>query len=146
MSGPADGTGRHGAGAAVTRSEEQLRVGVVRVPRERVRIRREVVSEDVTLTVTVQREVLRVDSEVLDEDTGSDTGSGTAGVDAATPAARSFEIVLRREEPVVSLRVVPVERVRVDVETVTEDVAVSDEVRREVVEVEDPLTGGRHRP
>jgi len=47
------------------------------------------------------------------------------------------EVVLTEERPVVAKETVPVERVRLDKETVTENETVSDQVRKEEIEFED---------
>jgi Domain of unknown function (DUF2382) len=95
------GLGVHDAGDdAMTRSEEELRVGT-RARTRRFRLRRYVVVEEVTCVVPVRREVVR-----LDEVPADDPFRG----DVVHPGA--FELVLRREEPVVGTRVVPYERVR----------------------------------
>ncbi|HEY4724431.1 MAG TPA: DUF2382 domain-containing protein, partial [Actinomycetota bacterium] len=46
------------------------------------------------------------------------------------------EVTLHEEEPVVDKRAVPKERVRLDTETVTDERQVSEEVRKEQIEVE----------
>jgi uncharacterized protein (TIGR02271 family) len=116
---------------AMTRSEEELRVGTTQRERGRVRLRKYVTTEQVTQTVPVQREELRVEREPITD----------ANLDAATsgPAIseEEHEVVLREEEPVVEKRAVPRERVRLDTETVTDQRQVSDEVRKEQIEVDD---------
>jgi sporulation protein YlmC with PRC-barrel domain len=54
------------------------------------------------------------------------------------------EVVLYEEVPVVEKRVVPRERVRLDKDTVTEQVGVSGEVRKEQIEVEGVEHAGRN--
>ena len=118
---------------AMTRSEEELRVGTETRERGRARLRKYVVTETQQVTVPVQREEVRVEREPITD----------ANLDAATsgPAIseEEHEVVLREEEPVVEKRAVPRERVRLDTETVTDERQVSEEVRKEQVEVE----GGR---
>jgi stress response protein YsnF len=46
------------------------------------------------------------------------------------------EIVLHEERPVVEKETVPVERVRLDKETVTDEVTVDEEVRKERIETD----------
>jgi len=53
-------------GAEVTRSEEELDVGVEKRPRERVRLKKYVVTEEVTKKVPVQREEVRVEREPVE--------------------------------------------------------------------------------
>jgi uncharacterized protein (TIGR02271 family) len=115
---------------AMTRSEEELAVGTTQRERGRVRLRKYVTTEHEQVTVPVRREELRVEREPVTD----------ANLDAATsgPAIseEEHEVVLREEEPVVEKRVVPRERVRLDTETVTDERQVSEEVRKEQIEVE----------
>jgi uncharacterized protein (TIGR02271 family) len=116
---------------AMTRSEEELRVGTQTRERGRVRLRKYVVTEQVTQTVPVQREEVRVEREPITE----------ANLDAATAgpavAEEEHELTLHEQTPVVEKRAVPRERVRLDTETVTDQRQVSEEVRKEQVQVED---------
>jgi uncharacterized protein (TIGR02271 family) len=115
---------------AMTRSEEELRVGTTKRERGRVRLRKYVTTEQVTQTVPVQREEVRLEREPITD----------ANLDAATsgPAIseEEHEITLHEETPVVEKRVVPRERVRLDTDTVTEQRQVGEEVRKEQLEVE----------
>ena len=115
---------------AMTRSEEELRVGTETRERGRARLRKYVTTEQQTVTVPVQREEVRVEREPITD----------ANLDAATsgPAIseEEHEVTLREEEVVVDKRAVPKERVRLDTETVTEDRQVSEEVRKEQIQVE----------
>jgi uncharacterized protein (TIGR02271 family) len=115
---------------AMTRSEEELRVGTESRERGRARLRKYVTTETQTVTVPVQREEVRVEREPITD----------ANLDAATsgPAIseEEHEVTLHEETPVVDKRAVPKERVRLDTETVTEERQVSEEVRKEHIEVE----------
>jgi uncharacterized protein (TIGR02271 family) len=115
---------------AMTRSEEELRVGTETRERGRARLRKYVVTEQQQVTVPVQREEVRVEREPITD----------ANLDAATsgPAIseEEHEVTLREEEVVVDKRAVPKERVRLDTETVTEERPVTEEVRKERIEVE----------
>jgi uncharacterized protein (TIGR02271 family) len=115
---------------AMTRSEEELRVGTETRERGRARLRKYVVTEPQQVTVPVRREEVRVEREPITD----------ANLDAATsgPAIseEEHEVVLREEEPVVKKRAVPKERVRLDTETVTDERQVAEEVRKEQIEVE----------
>ena len=124
---------------AMTRSEEELRVGTAQRERGRVRLRKYVTTEHVTQTVPVQREEVRVEREPITD----------ANLDAATsgPAIseEEHEVTLHEETPVVEKRVVPRERVRLDTDTVTEQRQVGEEVRKEQIDLDDEdTTGGRH--
>jgi uncharacterized protein (TIGR02271 family) len=115
---------------AMTRSEEELRVGTQTRERGRARLRKYVVTETQQVTVPVQREEVRVEREPITD----------ANLDAATsgPAIseEEHEVTLREEEVVVDKRAVPKERVRLDTETVTEERQVAEEVRKEQIEVD----------
>jgi uncharacterized protein (TIGR02271 family) len=115
---------------AMTRSEEELRVGTTQRERGKARLRKYVTTEQVTQTVPVQREEVRVEREPITD----------ANLDAATsgPAIseEEHEVTLREEEPVVEKRAVPKERVRLDTETVTDERQVAEEVRKEQIEVD----------
>ena len=117
---------------AMTVSEEQLTVSTRSVATERVRLRKHVVTEEVTLTVTLRKERFTVEREPIAEgDAGGHVGS-TDFTDS------DQEIVLYEEVPVVQKVVRPVERIRLGTEVVTEQQTVSGEVRKERVEVEQP--------
>ena len=125
---------------AMTRSEEELQVGTETRERGRARLRKYVTTETQQVTVPVQREEVRVEREPITD----------ANLDAATsgPAIseEEHEVTLREEEVVVDKRAVPKERVRLDTDTVTEERQVSEEVRKEQIEVEgdrDRLRGDR---
>lgn len=113
-------------------SAEQVRTSTRRVPRERVRVRREVVTEEVTVTVTVRREVLRVEHHPLDPQQLDDDGGPVRADPSGT--AVPWEVVLSEERPVVSLEVVPYERVRVGVREVSTTTAVVTDRAREVLD------------
>jgi uncharacterized protein (TIGR02271 family) len=115
---------------AMTRSEEELRVGIQTRERGRARLRKYVVTETQQVTVPVQREEVRVEREPITD----------ANIDAATsgPAIseEEHEVTLREEEVVVDKRAVPKERVRLDTETVTDERQVSEDLRKEQIEVQ----------
>ncbi len=119
-----------GDGDAMTRSEERLRVGTMRRPSEVVRLRKTVVTEPVSETVSLQREELRVEREPI---TDANIDSATSGAEISEAV---HEVTLSQEEPVVEKRTVPVERVRLDKDVVTEHQEVTGEVRKEQIEVE----------
>jgi uncharacterized protein (TIGR02271 family) len=115
---------------AMTRSEEELQVGTETRERGRARLRKYVVTETQQVTVPVQREEVRVEREPITD----------ANLDAATggPAIseEEHEVTLHEEEPVVEKRAVPRERVRLDTETVTDERQVTEEVRKEQIEID----------
>jgi uncharacterized protein (TIGR02271 family) len=124
---------------AMTRSEEELRVGTAQRERSRVRLRKYVTTEQVEQTIPVRREKARVEREPI---TDANLGAATSGPEISE---EEHEVILREEEPVVEKRVVPRERVRLDKDTVTDEEGVAEEVRKEQIEVQDEdRTGGRH--
>ena len=116
---------------AMTRSEEELRVGTTQRERGRARLHKYVVTETQQVTVPVQREEVRVEREPI---TDANRDAATSG---PAISEEEHEVTLREEEVVVDKRAVPKERVRLDTETVTEDRQVSEEVRKEQIEVDD---------
>ena len=120
----------------VVRSEERLNVGTVVRVSGRAVLRRYVVTETVTQTFQVRHEEFRVDHEPLPD--GSRAGSEHVVADGGVFRDRVVETVLHREVPVVTMRVEATERVRVHVDTVTDQVQVSEDVARERVDVDVP--------
>jgi len=116
---------------AMTRSEEQLRVGTQSVETGRVRLRKYVVTENVTQTVPVSREEVRLEREPI---TAEDADGAMSGPEISEA---EHEVVLHSERPVVEKEAVPVERVRLDTDTVTEQETVSADVRKEQIDLDD---------
>jgi uncharacterized protein (TIGR02271 family) len=118
------------ADEAITRSEEELRIGLERRERGRVRLRKYVVTEQVTKTVPVRREVLRVEREPITEP----SRQGTLPESRITE--EEHEVLLYAEEPIVEKRVVPKERVRLHTELVEDQREISAELRKEQIETD----------
>ncbi len=108
--------------AEVTLSEERLQVDRRRRPHERVRLRKYVVTEYVTVRVPVKREEVSLERIPIDEDDGE--------------PADGPEMVLMTEEPVIEKHVVARERVRLNKDVLTAEREVTETVRREQAEVE----------
>jgi uncharacterized protein (TIGR02271 family) len=122
---------------AMTRSEEELRVGTQSRERGRARLRKYVTTETQQVTVPVRREEVRVEREPISDANLDDATSGPA------ISEEEHEVTLHEEEAVVEKRVVPRERVRLDKDTVTDERQVSEEVRKEQIEVEGDQAGYR---
>ena len=122
---------------AMTRSEEQLRVGTETVEAGRARLRKYVVTENVSTTVPVSHEEVRVEREPI---TGANRDAALSGEPISE---EEHEVTLRAERPVVAKEAVPVERVRLATETVTEDAAVNETIRKE--QIEEPGIEGNPR-
>jgi uncharacterized protein (TIGR02271 family) len=116
---------------AMTRSEQELRVGTEQRETGRARLRKHVVTENVTKTVPVQREEVRLEREPVTE---ANAGAATDGPELSE---EEHEVVLHEEEPVVEKRTVPTERVRLDKEVHTDEEQVSEEVAHEEIELVD---------
>ena len=115
---------------AMTRSEERLNVGTRTQEAGRARPRKYVVTENVTQTVPVSREEVRLEREPITEE---NVGAAVSGPEISE---EEHEVVLREERPVVEKEAVPVERVRLGTETVTEQETVSEDVRKEEIETD----------
>jgi uncharacterized protein (TIGR02271 family) len=138
--GDASGTvGRDTSGPttddAMTRSEEELKVGTAERESGRVRLRKHVVTDEVTKTVPVKREEVRVEREPI---TDANVGAATDGPEISE---EEHEVVLHEEEVVAEKRVVPKERVRLDKDVEVDERTISEDVRREEIDVDG--TGGR---
>ena len=116
---------------AMTRSEEELQVGTTQRETGRARLRKYVVEDEVTQTVPVRREEVRVEREPI---TDANVGDAT---DGPAISEEEHEVVLHEEQPVAEKRAVPKERVRLDKETHTEEEQVSDTIRKEQIEVDE---------
>jgi uncharacterized protein (TIGR02271 family) len=123
---------------AMTRSEEQLRVGVQTREAGRARLRKFVVTEKVTQTVPLRREEVRITREPVTDANRARSMDGPEITEAV------HEVILHAERPVVGKEAVPVERVRLDTEQVSEQVTVNETVRKEQLEVDEDVTGERH--
>jgi uncharacterized protein (TIGR02271 family) len=121
----------------MTRTEEQLRVTTERVADRRVRLVKYVVTEEVQVTVPLRREEVRIEELPL-EGESAPLGEDETLLHQGPDAGRGLpdEIVLHAERPVVSVEVVPVERVRLRTEEVTGSEQVSDRLQREQIVVD----------
>jgi uncharacterized protein (TIGR02271 family) len=115
---------------AMTRSEEELRVGTTERESGRARLRKYVVTEDVQKTVPVRREEVRVEREPITDANVDDATEGPA------ISEEEHEVTLHAEEAVVEKRAVPKERVRLDKDVVQEEQQVSETVSKEQIEVD----------
>jgi uncharacterized protein (TIGR02271 family) len=115
---------------AMTRSEERLNVGTERQETGRARLRKYVTTENVTKTVPVQREEVKVEREpITDENRG-------AAMDGPDLSEEEHEVTLHEERPVVEKETVPVERVKLGTETTTDEETVSEDVAKEHIDAD----------
>jgi uncharacterized protein (TIGR02271 family) len=115
---------------AMTRSEEELRIGTTEQERGRARLRKYVVTEEVQQTIPVRREEVRIEREPITD------ANADQALDGPAISEEEHEVVLHEEQPVVEKRAVPKERVRLEKESVTDEAQVSEEVRKERIEAE----------
>ena len=115
---------------AMTRSEEQLRVGTERQETGRARLRKWVETETETVNVPVKKEKATLEREPI-TDGNADEALAGPGI-----SEEEHEVVLSEERVVVDKEATPVERVRLGKETVTDQETVTDEVRKEQIEVD----------
>ncbi|HEX2048890.1 MAG TPA: PRC and DUF2382 domain-containing protein [Acidimicrobiales bacterium] len=121
---------------AMTRSEEELRVGTRRREAGRARLRKWVETEQVSTTVPVAREEVRIEREPIHE------GNVDQALRGPEISEGVHEVALMEEEAVAATETVPKERIRLEKDTVLEEEQVAGEVRKERVEAEfDPQTG-----
>jgi len=116
---------------AMTRSEEELTVGTRDKETGRARLRKYIVTENVTTTVPVRKERVRLEREPI---TDANRDQALSGKDLSE---EEHEVVLHEEEAAVGKEVVAKERIRLDKETVVENQQVSEDVRKEKIEVDD---------
>jgi uncharacterized protein (TIGR02271 family) len=116
----------------LTRSEEQLHVGTEKRETGRARLRKYVVTEDQSVTVPVRHEEVRMVREPM--------GPGDS-LEDATIGEEATDVMLTEERVVINKETVPVEKVHLDTETVTEQQEVTEAVRKEQIEFDDGATG-----
>ncbi len=120
-------------------SQEQLNYGINRMVSGYARLEKYVVTETKTIQVEVTHEEVRLVHELPADGSGDQPGAGSTTVmNNGSPNTESRWMYLSREEIVVSKRVVPVERVRLQVHSVTEQRQITEDVRSEKLETENP--------
>lgn len=124
---------------AMTRSEERLDVGVQRVETGRARLRKRITSETVTQDVPVTRQHATVVREPITD------GNVGRALDGPALSEEEHEVALTDTVPVVAKETVAVERVRLGTQTVEEQATVSEQVRKENIEVDDSDVADRAR-
>ena len=112
---------------AMTRSEERLHVGKETVQTGKAKLRKYIVTENVTQTVPVSHEEVRIEREPI---TDANRDAAYSGKDLSE---EEHEVVLTEERVITSKETVPVERVKLTTDTVTEDQQVNESVRHEEI-------------
>jgi len=137
--GPGHDTSGPNTDDAMTLYEEELRVGKTERESGRVRLKKYVVEDEVTETVPVRREEVRLEREPI---TDANVGDAT---DGPAISEEEHEVVLHEEQAVAEKRAVPKERIRLEKDVETVDETVSDTVRQERVDVDDQRGGTTRR-
>lgn len=139
---PGDG---RGTGDAMTRSEERLRVGTETHETGRARLRKRVVTERKQVDVPVSHEEVRVEREPITDE------NRRAAMEGPPISEDEHEVTLHEQRATVRTETTPVERVRLEKDTVHDTERVGGEVRREEIEFDADeqkgrdKRGGRHR-
>jgi uncharacterized protein (TIGR02271 family) len=120
---------------AMTRSEERVRAGTRNEAIGKARLRKYVVTEQQQVTVPVSHEEVRIEHEPITDANRDQAMAGPAFTE------QEHEVTLHAERPVVTTEAIPVERVRLDTETVTEQETIQADVRKEQIELERDSTG-----
>jgi uncharacterized protein (TIGR02271 family) len=107
--------------AEITLHEERVHVESRSRPRERVVVRKHVITEHVSVTVPLRREELRIERVPLD---------------APRDADAELDVTLMEDEPVVQTHIVATERFRASKDAVTDQREVGTTVRHEAVDVD----------
>jgi uncharacterized protein (TIGR02271 family) len=124
-------------------SEEQMQIGTEEHESGRAHLRKHVVTEEVHRTVPVSHEEVRMVRERITEE------ERKAGSTPSKLGEGEVEVVLHEEQAVISKRTVPVERVHLETERVTEQQDINTEIRKEELEFDDGMQhpkGGKKGP
>lgn len=133
---------------AMVRSEEEVRLHKERRPARRARLRKYVLTEEVTITVPLRREVVELEYEPVGEaEREAGRTAGELPDPGGEPMAFDDDIVvlLHEERLVIDKQVVPRERVRLKKDVVVEERRVATKVRKERVAYRD-VARGENRP
>jgi len=126
-----------GTDDAMTRSEEELRVGTQRREAGRARLRKWVDTEHVQTTVPVAREEVRIEREPI---TDTNVDRALQGEEISEGV---HEVTLTEEVPVAGVETVPKERIRMETDTVVEEQQVETDLRKERIDAEADPDGRR---
>ena len=116
---------------AMTRSEEELRVGTRSREAGRVRLRKWVETEQVSETVPVRREEIRIEREPITD------GNVDRAMDGPAISEEEHEVTLFEDEVVAATEAVPKERIRLEKDVRIDEETVAQDLRKERIAVED---------
>jgi stress response protein YsnF len=108
----------------------------------RARLVKYVVTEDVQITVPIRREEIRIEQVPLDEPIADRQGETLVPASGTPSGGLPDEIILHTERPVVTVEVVPVERVRLRTDLVEGQETVTGQVQREQIAVDEHAAPG----
>lgn len=114
------------------RSQERLQVATTIYPTETVRLRKHIITEEKTITITVAREVFTLERAPITNPQAT-PGDDRWGSDLSQT---HYEMVLHEEQVVVEKKVVPVERITILTDLITEQQVLTDQVRSERIETD----------
>lgn len=114
---------------ATTLPERRPDVGAEQPAAGRARLRKYVTTEIVTGTVPVQREEVRIEREPITEENRDEVLNRADKDDEG-------DVILHEERIIVTKETVPVERIHIGTETVTDEVTINEEVRKEHLDTE----------
>lgn len=112
---------------AMTRSEERLNVSKERQEVGKVRLKKYIVHDHVQTTVPVEREEIRLEREPITDE------NRDAAMNGPRLNPSEHEVTLHAEKPVVEKETVPVERVRLNKETIQDEEKVERSVKKEQI-------------
>lgn len=118
------------AAPAMTRAEEEMHVRKETKERERMRLKKYIETENVSITVPLSKEKVRLERQPITDEDQISRMSGK-GVKESV-----HEETLYEEVPVVEKRTIPKEQVRLTKETEPKNEVVEDQVRKEQVDLE----------
>jgi uncharacterized protein (TIGR02271 family) len=132
---PSAGIGQRNGGdtsadPAMTRSEEEMRVGTRTQEAGRARLRKWVETEHAAEDVQLHHDEVRVEREPITD------ANRAEAMDGPEISEAEYEVTLFEEKATVDTVTVPKERVRLDTEVVADQERVEGEVRKEHIEVE----------
>ena len=113
----------------IIRSEEKLNVSKHSQEAGRVRLRKYVVTETENIEVPVSREEVRIEREPISAEEAAELGDSRINEQEA-------ELILHKERVTVDKDVVPVEKISLNKDTVTDTRVISEEVREERIDVD----------
>ena len=122
------------------RSQKRLRTRSWTYPTERLRSGNYIVTEDVAVTLQIRRDEFRRERETVP---ATDNGPGP---DHGPLSKVDYEMILHVERPVVTMKIVPVERFTVRKHIITARQNLTEQVRKEQIDTDiDGINDNQHQ-